>query len=86
MKTKHPPTPFEFDDKTWGQPAIKCPRGLVALMGAGYSQTQKDDAQFIILAANAYEALLSIVKRELETEGSVSAEEMEKAIAKAEGK
>lgn len=40
----------------------------------------------IVLAVNSHQELLSIVKRELEMEGSVSESEMRQAIAKAEGK
>lgn len=44
------------------------------------------NAAFIVRAVNSHEELLSIIKRELEMEGSVSESEMKRAIAKAEGR
>lgn len=61
---KHTPTPLEVTRLDNGQIAIKCKRGLVAIMEAGYGKTREEDAAFIVTACNAYEKDQEI-KREL---------------------
>lgn len=51
-----------------------------------YKPFNADEFSFIVRAVNSHEELLSIIKRELEMEGSVSESEMKRAIAKAEGR
>lgn len=59
---EHTPTPLTVKGESNGT-FVYSPRGRVASMEAGYQQTRDADAEFIVRACNAHDALVAALTK-----------------------